>query len=100
MSARLNEDTLARINQDNREVSRRCSSDHIAGILFMPRAIGDDEFAFLCGEEAIGDVNRNALFAFGGQPIHQQRKVNVLTLGAHALGIGLQRRQLIFKDHF
>ena len=48
---------------------------------------------------AVGDIDGDALFALGRQAVHQQRKIDVLALRADPLGIGLERRQLIFEDH-
>ena len=66
----------------------------------MPRRIGHNEFTFFRGKEPIGHVNGDALFAFCGQTINQQGKVDFLALGAHAFAVGLQLRQLIFENHF
>ncbi len=40
------------------------------------RCVGDDELAPRGREEAIGDVDRDALLALGGQPIQEQRKID------------------------
>jgi hypothetical protein len=53
---------------------------------------------FVGGEGAIGHVDGDALFAFGCQAVHQQGEVDVLALGAHALGVGLKGRQLVVED--
>ena len=66
----------------------------------MSRAIGDNELALFGGEETIGNVDSNALFALGRKAINKQCKVNLLTLRTDAFGIRLQSLQLIFKDHF
>ena len=66
----------------------------------MARRIGDNEFALFGREEAVGDINRNALFALGGQAIDQERKINLAALGPDPLGIGFERGQLILENHF
>ena len=65
----------------------------------MAGRIGDDELALLGGEEAIGDVDGDALFALGGEAIDQQGEVDLAALRADALGVGLQRFELILEDH-
>ena len=100
MPARLHEHTFARVDHHHCQVSSRSASEHIAGILLVPRAIRDDEFALFSGEEAVGNVDSDALFALRSKTIDQQGKIDFLTLCAHAFGIGLQCLQLIFKDHF
>ena len=66
----------------------------------MARRIGDDELAFLSREESVCDVDRDALFAFGGKTVDEQRKVDFLALRADALAIRLERGQLILEYHF
>ena len=44
------------------------------------------------------DVDRDALLALGGQPVEQQREVEVAVDGAVAPGIGLQRGELVIED--
>jgi hypothetical protein len=57
--------------------------------------VGNDEVAPRGGEVAVGDIDRDSLFALGGQPVGQQREVEFAPLGAGGLRVGLQRRQLI-----
>ena len=85
MTPGLDQHALAGIDQDHGKVRRARPGHHVAGVLFVPGAIGDDELAPLGGEEAIGDVDGNALFAFGRQAIDQQGKINLLPLRADPL---------------
>ena len=64
-----------------------------------PGRVGDDELALVGGEEAIGDVDGDALLALGGEAVDQQREVDLAALRAHLLGVGLQRGQLVLEDH-
>ena len=64
-----------------------------------PGRVGDDELALLGREEAIGDVDRDALFALGGEAVDQQREVDVLALRADALAVRFERGELILEDH-
>ena len=81
----LDQHALARIDQDHGKVRGARPGHHVAGVLLMPRAIGDDELALLGGEEAVGDVDRDALLALGGQAIDQQGEVDLLPLRADPL---------------
>ena len=65
MTPRLGQNAFARINQDHRNIGGRGAGGHVAGILFVARRVGNDEFALVGREEAIGDINGDALFAFG-----------------------------------
>jgi hypothetical protein len=40
--------------------------------------VGDDELPLRRCEEAVGDVDRDALLALGLQPVDEQREVEVL----------------------
>jgi hypothetical protein len=58
----------------------------------VARRVGDDELALVGGEEAVGDVDGDALLALGLQAVDQQREVDVLALRADlALRVGLER---------
>ena len=65
----------------------------------MAGRVGDDELALVGGEEAVGDVDGDALLALGGQAVDQQGEVDLAALGADLLGVGLQRGQLVLEDH-
>src|SRR5262249_58498457 len=58
----------------------------------------DDELAFLAGEEAVGDVDRDALLALGGKPVDEKREIDLLALRSVTLAVAFQRRQLVVED--
>src|SRR5690606_18862720 len=68
-------------------------------VLLVARRVCDDEFAFLSGEEAIGDVDRDALLALGGEAVDEQREVDLLPLRADPLAVGFERGKLVLEDH-
>ena len=94
----LGQHALARIDQQHGEVGGRGAGDHVAGILLVARRVGDDELALGAREEAVGDVDRDALLALGRKPVDQQREIDLLALRADALAVGLERRQLVVED--
>ena len=61
----------------------------------MPGAIGDDELAPLGGEEAIGDIDGDALLALGGEAIDQQRKIDLGALRADPAAVAFQGVELV-----
>ncbi len=65
----------------------------------MPGRVGDDELALVGREEAVGDVDRDALLALGGEAIDEQREVELAALRADLLRVGLERRELVLEDH-
>ena len=72
---------------------------HVARILLVTRTVGDDELAVLGGEEAIGHIDGDALFAFCGKAIDEQGEVDLLALRAHALAVVFERGKLVLEDH-
>ena len=98
MAPSLREDALARIDQENGEIGRRRPGHHVARVLLVPGRVGDDELALLAGEEAVGDVDRDPLFALGRQPVDEKREIDLLALRAMALAVGFERRELVVED--
>ncbi len=64
----------------------RGAGHHVAGVLLVPGRIGQDEAPARRLEEAVGDVDGDALLALGGQAIDQQRIVGAALDGAEAAG--------------
>ena len=97
MAPCLRQHPLASIDQDHGQIGGRCPGDHIAGVLLMARRVGDDELAALGGKESVGDIDRDALFAFSREAIEQQRKVEVATLGADLGRVGGEGGEMILE---
>ena len=98
VAAGLREDALARVDQDDGEVGGRRAGDHVAGILLVAGGVGDDELARRGGEEAVGDVDGDALLALRRQPVDEEGEVEVGALRAGARGIGGERVELVGED--
>ena len=81
----LHEHALARVDQDHGEVGGRGAGHHVARVLLVARRVGDDELALLGGEEAIGDVDRDALLALGGEAVDAAARSRALALRADRL---------------
>ena len=86
-----------RIDQDQREIGGRGAGRHVARVLLVAGRVGDDEFPPLRGEEPVGDVDGDLLLALGGEPIEQEREVELLALRAVFTGIRLQRIELVVE---
>jgi len=66
--------------------------------LLVPRRVGDDELALAGREIAIGDVDRDALLALGGEAVDQQREIEFLALRAVLLRVLFERfEQIILR---
>ena len=98
MPAGLLQHALARVDQHDGEVGRRGAGRHVAGVLLVAGRVGDDELALRRREEAIGDIDGDALLALGFEPVDQQREIDVVAVGAVLSGVALKRRQLVFED--
>ncbi len=98
MSPRLRQNPLARVDQHHREIGGRGAGRHVAGVLLVAGGIGDDEFALGRGEEAVGDVDGDALLALRLQPVDQEREVDLRPIGAVARRIALQHGELVLED--
>jgi len=94
----LGQHTLARVDEDDREVTVRCTGRHVARVLLVPGRVGDDERALGRREEAVGDVDRDALLPLRLQPVDQKREIDPLAQRAVFFGVGFERLQLVFHD--
>ena len=56
---------VAGVDEDDGELAGGGAGGHVAGVLLVAGGVGDDEFAFVGGEVAVGDVDGDALLAFG-----------------------------------
>jgi hypothetical protein len=87
---------VAGVDQHDRQIRSGSAGDHIPRVLNVTRRIRNDELPPRCGEVSVGDIDRDALLAFGPQAVGQQRQVGVL-LAALAAG-PLDRGQLVLED--
>ncbi len=96
----LRDDPLARIDEQHHELGGRGAGDGVAGVLDVTRGVGEDEAALRGREVPVGDVDGDALFAFGAQTVDEQREVrgveafvdrsschSVDLIGEHRLGV-------------
>ena len=82
VAARLLDDAVARVDEDDREVRRRGAGDHVARVLHVARRVGELEAAARRDERAVRDVDRDPLLALGAQAVGQQREVDVAVAAA------------------
>ena len=78
MTPRLLDESVARIDEHERQVGRRTTGDHVARVLDVPRGVRDDELAFWRCEIPVGDVDGDALLAFGPEAVGQKGEIRVL----------------------
>src|ERR1700728_3470449 len=74
--ARLSQDALTGIDQDDGDVGGGRAGSHVARVLLVPRSIGNDELAMGGGKVAISDVDGNALLALCAQAVGELGKIN------------------------
>ncbi len=96
VATRLLEDAVAGVDEDQREVRGRRAGDHVARVLNVAGRVGDDELALRGREVAVGDVDGDALLAFGAQAVGEQREVH-LFLAPQARRV-LERVERVLED--
>ena len=95
VTAGLRDHARAGIHQDDRQIRRGTTRDHIPGVLLVPRGVGDDELTVVRAEIAVSHIDRDTLLTLGLQAIQQQSVVDMLAGVAHTLAVTLQGIQLI-----
>ena len=98
VAAGLGQQPLARIDKQNRKIGAGGAGRHVAGILLVAGRVGDDERAPRRRDIAIGDIDRDALFALGLEPIDEQREVDVVAVGSMPARIAFERGELIVEN--
>ena len=73
---------VAGVHEDHSHVGRGSACDHVTGILYMSRRVGNDELPLGGGKIAVGHINGDALFPFGPQTVGEQCQVDLLAAGA------------------
>ena len=84
------------VDQDQGQVGRRRAGRHVAGVLDVPGAVGDDELPVRRGGVAVGDVDRDALLPLGAQAVGDEREVDLPE--SAALRRGLDGGQLVVEE--
>ena len=72
MPPRLGLQALAGIDQNDRQIGRAGTGDHVARVLLVTRRVGDDEAAFDGREITVRHIDGDALLTFGGKAVCQQ----------------------------
>src|SRR3982074_3043761 len=75
MPSRLRENSLACIDQNDGQFGGRGARRHIAGVLFVPRCIRNDELATPRGEVSVRNIDGDALLALCAQSVSKLRKI-------------------------
>ncbi len=95
----LLDDPVACINQNHSEVTIRRASRHIAGVLLVTGAVGDNKFTLVGRKVAISHINRDPLLALGLEAVGQQRWIKTFIGRAVHLRVFGHFFELILIDH-
>ena len=98
VTAGLGEDPLSGVDQDDAQIGGRCPGHHVAGVLLVAGRVGDDEVPPRGREVAVGDVDGDPLLALGGEPVEQQRIVELTGARPHPLRVDRQRGELVVEQ--
>ena len=96
VAAGLFDDAMAGVDKKHHYLGGRHAGDRIAGVLHVPRGIGEDEGALIRGEVAISHVDGNALLTLGPQAVDKQGKVHAVETAVS--GGALHRLDLV-REH-
>jgi hypothetical protein len=75
MPAGLAQNARTCIDQQDGHVGVGSAGEHVAGVALVAGGVGQDVTAAGGGEEAVGDIDGDALFAFGTQAVGQRGQV-------------------------
>jgi hypothetical protein len=98
MAPGLHQHPFAGIDQDDCELRRGGAGRHVAGVMLVSRRVGDDKRPLVGGEEAVSDVDGDALLALRLETVDQQREIDVRAGGAVLGRILDQARELIVEN--
>ena len=73
----LLQQSVTGVDEHDHQLRGGGAGDHVAGVLQVPRGVGDDEFSLGGAEVAVGDVDGDALLTLGTQSVGHQSKVGV-----------------------
>ena len=96
MTTGLRNDSCTGIHQYNGQISRGTAGNHVAGVLFMSRSVGNNKFALVRREITISHVYGDAFFALRFQTVEQQSIIYMVAGIPHTFAVTLQSLQLIF----
>ena len=94
----LDKHALARINHHHGYIGGGGASRHIARILLVTRCISDNEFTLLGREKAIGDIDRDALFALGLKTVQKESEIDFVADCAVLATIALEHIDLVLEQ--
>ena len=97
MPAGLRQQTFARIDQQDRGIGVRRGRHHVAGVLLVTWRVREQDTPSRRRHMTISDVDGDALFSFGRQPIDQKRQVEAFGAAEAASALSLQNRELVVR---
>ena len=76
MTAGLRKQTFGAVHKNHCKVRRGSARGHVARVLFVSGRVGNDELPLWRLEIAVGNIDRNSLFAFGAEAIGEKREID------------------------
>ena len=99
VAPRLPRQALAGVDEEHGEIRGRGAGRHVARILLVAGRVGDDEGARARREEAVGDIDGDALLALRRKPVDEEREVE-RRRSCRAGARPLEGRDLVVEELF
>ncbi len=96
MPARLRGHAFTRVDQTDGQLAMTCTSCHVARVLLMTRAVGNDETTTRGSEVSPRNINSDSLFALSLQAVHCKRQIKSAASGSMHLAVFFKRSHVIF----
>ena len=92
VTARLHQNSLCGVNQDDRKIRKGGTDSHVPCILLMSRRVRNDKGTFICGEIAVCHVDGNSLLPLCHQAVQKKGVIDVASRGSD---LGVQEKSLL-----
>ena len=86
---------MAGVDEHDGDIGVRSARRHVARVLLVAGAVDDDEAAGFGVEVPPGDIDGNALLAFGDKAVHQEREVGMAAID---LAAAFERGALVVEE--
>ena len=88
---------LREVDEQHGQIGGRGTGRHVARVLLVPRAVGNNKGTAGRRKKTIRDIDRDALLPLVFEPIEQQREIDIAAGRAKAPRLLFQRGELVAR---